>query len=99
MKEKSSIFIRSEHRPDLRAALGPDVVAGILPAASCFSTFPRSLQFSGCGEKNDKSDKTKEVGKDDKAFRAPVKDRGISAHEGSFVTGTPGESAYSTIFA
>jgi hypothetical protein len=99
VKEKSSIFIRAEHRPDLRAALGPDAGARILPSASCFSTFPRSYQFSGCGEKNDKSDKTKEVGKDDKAFREPVRDRGLAVQEGSYQGGTPGDRAYSTIFA
>jgi hypothetical protein len=100
MKNQSSIFIRPEYRPDLRAALGP--ITGTDPASagsSCFASFPRSYLFSGCNEKSDKADKVKEIGKDDKANRNPVKDRAIRALEGSLTSDPLAENAYATIFA
>lgn len=100
MNDSSPIFIRAEHRPDLRAALSANVGTGIDPAAPhCFSSFPRSYLFSGCNEKSDKADKVKEIGKDDKAHRAPVKDRAIRAFEGSLVGDTGASSAHATMFA
>ncbi|MGC4190703.1 MAG: hypothetical protein QM589_06020 [Thermomicrobiales bacterium] len=68
-----TLFIASSHRPDLRAAFSE--TPGTDPQSSCIATLPRPLLFSGCNEKSDKADKTKEVGKDDKSNRAPVRDR------------------------
>jgi len=97
----SEIFIRPEHRPDLRAATGPIVGRGSAPRpeADCFTSFPRSYRLSGCGEKNDKSDKKKEVGKDDKAVRDPVKDYAFRAYEGTFVADSVMETAHTSMFA
>jgi hypothetical protein len=68
-----ALFIASTHRPDLRAIFTPQ--PGTDPQASCIATLPRPLLFSGCNEKSDKADKVKEIGKDDKANRSPVRDR------------------------
>ncbi len=94
------IFIRPEYRPDLRAALSQSLGTISEPGAgSCFSSFPCSYVFSGCNEKSDKADKVKEIGKDDKAHRSPVKDRAIRACEGSISGDSLAESAFATIFA
>jgi len=74
MSRKSQIFIHSEFRPDLRAAMDRDAIANVPladPASNCLTSFPRGYLLKGCGSdtKNDKSDKTKEVGKDDKAVK------------------------------
>ena len=98
MSDTSAIFIRAEHRPDLRAALGPQS-AGSVAAPNCFASFPRSYQFSGCNEKSDKADKTKEVGKDDKAHRAPVKDHVVNAFDGPRAEDMMAANAYATMFA
>ncbi|MGC4107624.1 MAG: hypothetical protein QM753_14990 [Thermomicrobiales bacterium] len=68
-----SLFIRAADRPDLRAVFAETPEPS--DADPCVAALPRPLRFSGCNEKSDKADKTKEVGKDDKAHRAPVRDR------------------------
>jgi hypothetical protein len=69
----ASLFIAADLRPDLRAVFadGPEPDA----SAPCIASLPRPLRFSGCNEKSDKADKVKEIGKDDKSNRAPVRDR------------------------
>jgi hypothetical protein len=70
------------------------------PAArNCFSSFPRSYYFSGCNEKSDKVDKSKELQKDDKSNRAPVKDHTLRAQEGSVTSDSSALDVYTTIFA
>lgn len=68
-----SLFIRLSHRPDLRAVFAETLESPL--TSSCIATLPRPLLFSGCNEKSDKADKVKEIGKDDKSNRAPVRDR------------------------
>jgi hypothetical protein len=97
MNRPSAVFIRTEHRPDLRAAMGPDLRLGFLSPASCFSTFPRSFQLKGCVEKGD-PDKDKEIAKDDQA-RGPVRDRSVAARDGAIANDQSSECAYTTIFA
>lgn len=71
-RSTDALFITSAHRPDLRAVFSesPDPIS-----STCIATLPRPLLLSGCNEKSDKADKVKEVGKDDKSNRAPVRDR------------------------
>jgi|GEM_PF-4848860 len=112
MKEGSEIFIRSEFRPDLRARVDygasdprlPAVPLPVLPWGSRrqipdTASFPVLPVFSGCGEKTDKSDKTKEVGKDDKSHREPVKDYQAIARDGFLPGKIPPGGAHATIFA
>lgn len=69
----SKIFIRPEHRPNVRAAM--DTATTGIPDDKLFEDTALSGEawtLSGC--KEDKGDKNKEVGKDDKGERAATKD-------------------------
>jgi hypothetical protein len=83
--------------------IGPDPID---PSdVSCFASFPQGYTFSGCKEdKSDKDkevsgDKTKEVGKDDKAGRAPVKDRAVRLRDGRIDAAASVDSVFATVFA
>lgn len=82
MSPRVELFIRSEDRPDLRAAM-TDIDEVDLVDMEALSSPVGYLPFmKDCGgDKNDKSDKNKEIGKDDKSPRnaegapgGPVKD-------------------------
>jgi hypothetical protein len=68
MSDYDEIFIKRQHRPDLRSALTGDDVENALDGLAILLPIhyiPRSKDCSG--DKSDKSDKKKEIGKDDKS--------------------------------
>lgn len=100
MNDDSSIFIRPEHRPDLRAALGPDLDStGLASAVAPVLYEPR---YSSCKEGDKKEDKKqKEVAKDDKGAgsQGPVTDGLARSLEGSVTEAQLSDCVHATVLA
>lgn len=70
MSDQDDIFIKREHRPELRTALTDENGATTLDAFSLVLPINYITRLKDCsGDKTDKQDKKKEIGKDDKGAR------------------------------